>query len=608
MRIVSPLALALGMAGLVAGCGEGGRDQRTAVAVATSRPDSVARPEQPLVYETGDGVFGGRYVATVRSDPKTWNPMTARETSTSEFTSGILFEGLVKFDHVTHEIGPALATSWEAGPDSLEWTFHLRRGLRWSDGTPLTAADVLFTAEVFYDADIHASGSDICKVEDQPFRFHPVDDHTVRIELPGPYGPFLSVIGSMYVIPRHMLETAYREGELESAYGISTDPARLVTSGPWRLASYQAQQRISFRPNPYYYRFDAEGRRLPYLDELVYLILPDQNAELLKFEAGDTDQIYFRAEDYARLKDGEAKGDYTVYELGMEMGTSFFWFNQNTRRNPDSGAPYVPDGKQAIFGDLEFRRAVSHAVDREAISNGVYFGLAEPAYGPIPPVNRKWYNPDIVRFPYEPERARAVLEAAGYRDTDGDGVRESPAGIPLSFTLITNVDSRQRVAMANMVADDLKQVGIECRPTPMEFNAVITKLTDSWDYDACLLGLTGGIPPDPIMSANVFLSSGSSHFWDPRQPAPATEWEAEVDRLMREQVAISDPTARKRIFDRVQILVSENIPAVYLVSQPGFLAVRNRFRGFTPTVLRPWVLWQSELTTLDPEQFAVMGN
>jgi len=608
MRSLLPLPLVIGLACFLVGCGGGEKERKTTVPVADSRPDTIAHPEEPLVYETGDGVFGGRYVATVRSDPKTWNPMIARETSTTEFTSGILFEGLVAFNNVTQETGPALASSWETSPDSLEWTFHLRRGLRWSDGAPLTAADVIFSAEVFYDEDIHASGSDICKVEGEPFRFRRVGDHTVRIELPGPYGPFLSVIGSMYVIPRHVLETAYREGKFESAYGTSAGPASLVSSGPWRLASYQAQQRITFRPNPYYYRFDAKGRRLPYLDELVYLILPDQNAELLKFEAGDTDQLYFRAEDYARLKDREAEGDYTVYELGMEMGTSFFWFNQNTRTDERTEKPYVAPGKQAIFGDLEFRRAVSRAVDRKSISNAVYFGLAEPVYGPIPPVNRKWYNPGIVRFPYDPEQARAILDAAGYRDSDGDGVRESPSGTPLSFTLITNVDNRQRVAMANMVADDLKQVGIECRPTPMEFNAVITKLTDSWDYDACLLSLTGGIPPDPIMSANVFLSSGSSHFWDPRQPSPATAWEAEVDRLMREQVARSDPAARKRIFDRVQFLVSENIPAVYLVSQPGFLAVRNRFTGTTPSVLRPWILWRSDLVSLDPEQFATMEN
>jgi len=606
MRLVRVL-LWLAVAGAPFASGCGGRDRdRHAPAEATARPDSLPRPEEPLTYETANGVYGGRFVASVTSDPKSWNPIIARETSTTEFTSGILFEGLVAIDNATQDVVPALARSWEPSPDSLAWTFHLRRGLRWSDGTPLTADDVIFTSEAFYDPEIHASGSDICKVDGVPFGFRKVDDWTVRVELPGPYGPFLSVIGSLYVVPRHKLEAAYRAGTLESAYGVSTPPESLVTSGPWRLVSYRAQDRITFRPNPYYYRFDAEGRRLPYLDELVYLILPDQNAELLKFEAGDTDQIHPRAEDYARLKDGEEAGDYTVYDLGMEMGTVFFWFNQNDRTSP-SGTPYVPPAKQAVFGNLEFRKAVAHAVDRESISKAVFFGLAEPVYGPIPPVNRKWYNPDIVRYAYDPDRARAILDEAGYLDTNGDGVRESN-GVPISFTLITNVDNRQRVAMANMVADDLKRVGIDCRPVPMEFNAVITKLTQSWDYDACLLSLTGGVPPDPIMSANVFLSSGSSHFWNPKEPAPATPWEAEVDALMRRQVGLSDPAARKLVFDRVQRLVSENIPAVYLVSQPAFLAVSNRFIGFTPSVLRPWILWRSDLVSLDPERSATVEN
>jgi peptide/nickel transport system substrate-binding protein len=594
------IAWVLAAAALV-GCGGGDGGKSTAAAApGADRPDPHPRPAGAMVVADAHGIYGGRYVATLRYDPKTWNCLTANETSTTDITNGLLYEGMVAFDNQTQETGPQLAASWEHSDDGLTWIFHLREGLAWSDGQPLTADDVLFSARILYDETIHPSSAELLKAGGKPFRFEKRDDRTVVITLPEPYGPFLSVIGALYIMPKHALEAAYEAGAFESTYGVDTPPADIVTGGPWTVAEYLPQQKIVLRPNPYYYKYDAAGHRLPYLDEIVYLIVPDQDAEVLKFQSGESDEIYFRAEDYALLKKGEADGGYAVYNLGPEMGTQMMWFNLNTRKNPETGRPFVPKAKQALFGDIRFRRAVAHAVDRQAISRTVYYGMAEPLYGPIPPVNKRWHNPDIVRYMYNLDEARRILDEAGYTDRNGDGIREDAAGNPLAFTLLTNADSRERVAMGNILADDLGKIGIKCTLAPTEFNALITKLRSSFDYDAILLGLTGGVPPDPIMSANVFMSSGVTHFWNPEQTAPGTAWEAEVDSLMRAQVTLSDDAARKTIFDRVQRIVTENVPMMYTVGRPGFIAVRNRFTGLRPTVLRPWVLWSSETVAYDP--------
>ncbi len=610
MRVSRPFTLAmtlfLGLAALGAvGCGRGeekAHERGTgSPAAGVARPDTLPRPAGAMVKENASGVYGGRYVATVRSDPKTWNAIVANETSTTDITN-LLFEGIVSFNNKTQETEPALASSWDRSEDGLVWTFHLRPGARWSDGAPITADDVMFTSRILYDAKIHPSAQELCMVGGKPFHFEKVDSFTVRITLPEPYGPFLSVIGSAPVMPRHMLESAYESGNFESAYGVNSSPSEVVTSGAWRLAELVPQQKVILKPNPYFFEYDPAGHRLPYLDELVYMVVPDQNAEVLKFQGGESDEIYFRAEDYAHMKDGEQAGNYTVYDLGMEMGSNMVWFNLNTGKNPKSGKPYVDPVKEAWFQNVDFRRAVAHAVDRKSIAETVYYGTADPLYGPIPPVNKKWYNPNIQKFTYDLDKARSLLDQAGMKDRDGDGVREDAGGHPISFVIYTNADSRERVATGNILVDDLSKIGIKATMAPSEFNAIITKLRDSFDYDAILLGLTGGVPPDPIMSSNVFKSSGKTHFWYPEQKHPHLAWEAQVDSLMNAQVSMMDPAARKAVFDQVQLIISQQVPMIYTVSRRGFIAVRNNFTGLEPTVLRPWVLWQSETVSYDPER------
>ena len=564
-----------------------------------ARPDTVPVPEEPQTVDI-TGKYGGRYVSTVRQDPKTWNALMANEASTTTFTSGPLYGGIVTWDYITQEYEPDLATAWEVDETGTVWTFTLRRGARWSDGAPYGVDDVIFTMDLVYDETVHPSVAELCKVQGEPFGYEKVDDHTVRFTLPGTYAAFLEAISSVRIMPEHALRDAYENGTFVSAFGVNTPPEEIVTSGPWRVKRYYPQERVVLEPNPYYHRFDRDGKRLPYLDELVYLVVPDQNAELLKFQSGESDELYFRAEDYASMKDGEAEGNYTVIDMGQEMGTNFFWLNQNLRSNPDTGEPFVDPVKLKWFRDREFRRALSHAVDRDGIVETVFYGIAEPLYGSIPPVNRKWHNPDILRFPYDPDKAKAALDAAGYRDRDGDGFREDPEGNRIAFTILTQPDNRERQGMCNILKDDFARVGIDLTVATVEFNTIIQKLRTTWDYDCILLGLTGGVPPSAYTSQNVWQSSGRTHFWSPEQPEPSYEWEAEIDHLMEEVVSARTEEEAIELFNRVQRIVSEEQPATYLVSRRGLIAIRNHFAGLQPSVMRPWVLWASERICYDP--------
>jgi peptide/nickel transport system substrate-binding protein len=256
--------------------------------------------------------------------------------------------------------------------------------------------------------------------------------------------------------------------------------------------------------------------------------------------------------------------------------------------------------KQKWFNDLQFRIALSHAVDRQSIVDNVYYGIGEPLYGNIPPVLRKWYNPDIVRFEYDPDQARRVLEAASYVDRDGDGIREDAKGNKVSFILLRPTDNKEREAMANIIKEDLARVGIQCTVSAVEFNTLITKLRETLDYEAMLLGLTGGVPPHPMQGANVMRSSGKTHFWDMAQTTPARAWEAEIDGLFDAMSVTMDERELQRLNNRVQRIVSENQPVCYTVSRRGLIAIRNRFVGLQPSVMRPWVLHKSEVISYDP--------
>jgi peptide/nickel transport system substrate-binding protein len=570
---------------VIAGCGSS-QDPQTK----TEFEDSNPLPAEPLQLEC-TGVHGGRFVYVTIGDPKTFNPTIANESSSTDITSGPTFSGILEYNNGTQEIEPGLAKSWEKSEDGLRWTFHFREGVRWSDGHPFSVDDVIFTSTVVYDTDVQASIRAILMVEGVPWKFTAVDSLTLQVDLPGPFGPVLEVIGSMYLVPKHILEGPYKEGRYEQMWGIETDPSEIVCLGPFKFKNVRTGEAVVLERNPHYWKIDADGKRLPYLDELVFVPVTDYNATMLRFQNGDSHMLDpVRPEDVALIEDEAEEGGYTTYNLGPDVATNFIWFNMNSGSD-DAGTPYVTPYKLKWFDNNMFRRAVSHSLDRDGMVQAVLQGRGNPQYEPMTIANKKWYYPDMPRFKYDPDKARAMFDELGMIDRDGDGIREDSDGNKVEFLLYTNSENTVRKGLGTVAMDNLEAVGVSCLLSPLEFNTIISHIRSDRKYEAILLGLTGGVPPDPALSRNVWLSSGVTHQWDPEQETPHREWEAEIDRLMYAVVKETDYEKRREAFNKVQHIVGEQQPMIYLARENLVVAVNNNFKNIRPSVLRPHVMW-----------------
>jgi peptide/nickel transport system substrate-binding protein len=355
------------------------------------------------------------------------------------------------------------------------------------------------------------------------------------------------------------------------------------------LKEYVSGQRLVLERNPYYWKADQKGQRLPYLDELVFLFVPSEDAQVIRFQSGETDVISrISAENFAVLgRQAQSRG-YTMTGLGPGLEYNFLFFNLN-----DLGGklPQIAK-KQAWFSKLEFRRAVSAAVDREGIVRLVYQGRAAPLWGQVTPGNRLWGNPSLPKPPRSLDRARQLLRAAGF-NWRSDGTLVDAGGEAVEFSIVSSASNAERMKMATLLQDDLKQLGMRVHVVPLDFRALLDRLLTTKDYEACVLGLGSG-DADPNSDMNVWLSSGGTHLWNPAQSQPATPWEAEIDRFMKQQLVARKPAERKRLYDRVQQIVAENQPMIFLVSPDLLVGVKNGLGNFRPATLDHYTLWNVE--------------
>ncbi len=550
----------------------------------------IAKPD---TSQTEPGKPGGRVIIGALGDPKTLNPIVASETSSRDIYSRI-FSALTGYNNITQEILPGLAESWDFSEDKLTLTFHIREGLRWSDGTPLTAYDAEFTYKCIYDERVENSLADIMRVDGEPFKGVALDSLTFQVSIPSTFAPFLEWAGAAVpVLPKHILEPELEKGTFDSAYNVSWPLDKIVCSGPYMVEKYESGVKTVLRRNPNYWRIDRDGGELPYLERIIHLTLRSTETEMLMFQTGDIDMITVNKLADAPILEAEAeKKGYTVENLGISMGQNMFWFNLHAGSKED-GTPYVAPHKLKWFQDVRFRKAMSYVVDKEGIADTVFGGLAEPLYGPETRANKFWYNPDTVKYNYDLDKAREYLDEMGLSDRDGDGVREDSDGNPVEFTMITNTGNDQRELIGNLIKDDLAKVGIRMNFNPIEFNTLIVKISNELTYECCLLGLTSG-DPDPSSGMSSWLSSGHMHLWYPNQPEPATEWEARIDELMHLQMTTLDRDKRKEYYDEVQYIVSDMCPYIYLVSPQVIVAYKNKFRNLQPSILRHRLLWNIE--------------
>lgn len=531
-------------------------------------------------YRPKIGAYGGELILSTTSDPKSFNPILAKETSTTAIT-GLIFEGLTRTNGITTEVEPNLASSWEVDDTGKVWTFHLRSDVQWFDGQPFTADDVVFTFnELIYNPHIPNSARDIFTIEGRIFKVEKVDDFTVKFTLPLKFAPFLRSMGQE-ILPRHILQRQVLEGRFNSTWTLDAPPDEIIGTGPFKLVKYLSGERLVLQRNPRYWRKDKQANSLPYLQKLIYLIVQSQDTALLKFQEGELDYYGLRGSDYPILKPQETGGDFTVYETGPAFGTNFLVFNQNRGYDEKAGKAYVQPEKLRWFTNKNFRQAVAHCIDKGSMIDIVMNGLGSAQHSAMSPGAGFFYNYNVKRYEYNLERAKGLLREAGFLDRDKDGIIEDEEGNDIEFSLFTNSGNTQRVQIANIIRKDLEQVGFKVHFMQLEFNNLVTKLNSSYDWDAVILGLTGSI--EPHFGNNVWQSSGQLHMWYPKQEAPATSWERQIDGIFNRAVQQLDRQQRKKLYDEWQAIVAENVPFIYTVLPNSLFAVRNKFGNLHPT-------------------------
>lgn len=562
-----------------------------ATAQAAASPQQKTAKEELLVLPGEVGKPGGRLVIALRGEPKTLNPLIAADTRSREVI-GVMQADLVHINRATQLTEPALARSWKVSPDGLQYTVVLRQGLKFSDGQPLDVDDVLFSFRVYLDENVHAPQRDLLLINGKPIAVRKLDALTVVFRLPQPYGVGERLFDGLAILPRHLLEKSYQEGKLGQIGTLATTTNQWAGLGPFRLKQYVAGQRLVLERNPYYWKTDAKGNRLPYADELVFLFVPNADAQVLKFQSGETDAIaQLSAENFSVLSRQQPR--YTMKDAGPGLEYNFLFFNLN-----DLGekASLELAGKQKWFREVKFRRAVSAAVDREAVVRLVYQGRGAPLWGLVAPGNRRWGNEKLAHPSRSLDLARALLKEAGFswsNGLNGESTLLDSEGKPVEFSILTSSSNTDRSKMATLIQDDLKQLGMRVQVVPLEFRSLLDRVTQTKEYDACVMGVAS-FDADPNSDINVWLSSGGTHLWNPSQVHPATTWEAEIDRLFGEQMTARTFTQRKKLYDRAQEIFAENQPMIFLASPDILAGAKTSLGNFQPAVLEPYVLWNVE--------------
>lgn len=526
--------------------------------------------------------FGGSLVEATSSDPKTFNTIVSTDVYSDAATS-LLFEGLTTEDPLTLKVIPHLAKSWVVSPDGLQWTFYLREDVQWFDGTPFSADDVVFTFnDLIYNPDIPSSAKDVLTVDGKVFKVEKLNDHSVRFILPVKFAPFLRAMG-LPILPKHCLFQAVREKKFSFTWGIDTPPEQIVGTGPFMLSEYHPGERLVFKRNPHYWRKSSQGENLPYLDKIIRLIIPSPQAQLLKFIDGEIDVTAVTGQDYPLLKPMEAQKGFHIYKAGADNGSHFVTFNQNPGINPNSHKSFVDPVKLSWFTNLQFRRAVAHAIDKKKITEIINNGFGFSQNGPMSPSSGFFYNPDVAVYNYNLDEARAILKKEGFKYRNSDKMLEDPQGHAVEFNFCTaDADDPIQAQMSAIIRSDMQEIGIKVNPVQVEFNTLVNKLVSSFDWDMVMIGLTGGV--EPHFGQNVWRSSGGLHLWNPHQSKPATVWEKRMDDIYDQGVQELDEDKRKVLYDEFQRIVAEELPVIYTVLNMDMYAVRDKFGNVKPTV------------------------
>ena len=531
------------------------------------------------------GKFGGTMInSTIGEGPKTFNPFNSKDATSSTFAD-IMYDGLVTINPVSGQYIPKLAKSFEVNGN--DYIVHLRRGLKWSDGKPITADDVYFTwKNIILDGYGNTSTRDSISVDGKLPTVQKIDNYTVKFTTPKPFAPFLASL-STPIAPKHIFEPAVKKGKefFDTFMSTNINPKDLVTSGPFRMVEYVPAQRAVYKRNPDYYVINSKGEKLPYLDKIIYLIVGDANNEVLKFEGGELDVIGVKGSDVPRFKERQEHGDFSMINLGPDTGTMYLSMNLNDRKD-ENGKPYVDPKKGKWFRDLNFRKAVDLVIDRENMVYNIANGFAKPLFTPES-LNSIFLNEELKPYPRDVDKAKEFLRASGFT-WDKKGRLRDKDGNRVEFDLLTNAGNSEREAIGVMIKQDLEDLGMKVNFKPIEFNSLVNKLLSTYEWDMVVMGLTGS-PLEPNGGKNVWLSNGALHMYNQRKPTEAginlLPWEKELDYLFEKGATALTFDERKKFYDRYQEIIYTEKPMIYLYSPVRISAIRNKFKNVYPTSL-----------------------
>ncbi|MEX2264867.1 MAG: ABC transporter substrate-binding protein [Bryobacteraceae bacterium] len=516
-----------------------------------------------LLLALGPQKPGGELRLALQAEPRTLDPHLAADEPSDlirYLTSGVL----IRLNRRTQRLEPELATSWKLSDGGRKLAIRLREGVKFSDGSPFTSQDVVHTFQRLIDPARNSPVGDGFRPGSGHLACQAQGDYAVSIEFPEPLVSVEKLLDGVAILSSG-----------------SSQPESAVL-GPFYLAERKPGVYLRLQRNPNFWKRDDRGTRLPYLDSIRLEIQRNRDFELLRFRRGEFHLINnLDAQAFERLKDESAGG---LLDLGVSTDSEQMWFNMTP------AAP-IPAYKKAWFRSRNFRRAISEAINRNDIVRIVYKGHAAPAAGAVPSSNRFWFNANLKPPAHKPSAALARLAQDGFRLQDG--LLKDSAGHDVEFSILTNAGNKSREKMAAMIQQDLKAIGIRVNVAALDFPSLLEKISRSFNYEACLLGLVN-VDLDPNLQMNLWLSSSSNHQWNPNQKSPETPWEAEVDRLMRQQASDPDPAQRKEAFDRVQEIVAEEVPFIYLVNRNALAGVSPALENVQPSALWPQTLWNAE--------------
>jgi len=528
------------------------------------------------------GKLGGTWNMVTSEDPKSFNHLIAEQDSSTgqvveSMTDYLVDYDVVKREWVANAASPQVVIN--ESDNTLQVVYTLRDNLYWSyynsdRKVKVTSDDVIFWYnEIRGDPECGSSGLyqqfltmpdgtegriTISKIDDRRFSFN-----FPRIIAE----PILST--NMDFGPRHIYENAKRNGGVDavkSIFSIADDPMKIPSMGQWFLTEYNPGQRLVFKRNPDYWKKDSKGVSIPYIEERIVRIIPEENTQLLIFMKGEIESYRLRPDDIDALVN-KGDGSFTVFNSEGALSASFWTFNQNPVNN---GKPFYD-----WFTKKEFRQAMSCILNRERINAQVYRGLAEPKLNFYPEPN-PYYNPSLtLKYLYDTQRAVSLLSSVGI-NLDKSGIMRDSQNRRIEFDLTIRSESKMMQDTASIIMDELSKIGIKINIRVLDFQKQVQQLFSTFDWESTLMGLSGSMF-FPSQGSNVWPSSGNLHMWNPNQSKPATEWEARIDYLYNEGQFTIDKDTAQEIWNEFQSILLEECPLIYLMRSRGFWALNNRW-------------------------------